>query len=216
MLDGLPVQVSHLPERLGLFTIIVLGESVVVTGVGVADTEWAVRSVVVAVLGFAAVGCLWWLYFDRVDESAVERAYTGGMRELLVGFAWAYGHLFIYAGLAATAVGIEFAIEDATHASLAGGVRAVLCGGVALYLLALTIVQPLSPPPLPSSALATRFMVAALALALAVAGSAISPVVLVGLLALALSGLTAFEVAWVGQLGEEPGSLFPEDKRKGW
>ena len=214
MLDGLPVQVSHLPERLGLFTIIVLGESVVVTGVGVADTEWAVRSVVVAVLGFAAVGCLWWLYFDRVDESAVERAYTGGMRELLVGFAWAYGHLFIYAGLAATAVGIELAIEDATHASLAGGVRAVLCGGVALYLLALTIVQPLSPPPLPRSALATRLVVATFTLALAVAGSAISPVVLVGLLALGLAGLTAFEVAWVGQSGE-PGASLSGDERKG-
>jgi low temperature requirement protein LtrA len=40
VLEELPFQVSHLPERLGLFTIIVLGESIVVTGVGVADTEW--------------------------------------------------------------------------------------------------------------------------------------------------------------------------------
>jgi low temperature requirement protein LtrA len=77
VLEELPIQVSHLPERLGLFTIIVLGESIVVTGLGVADTEWAVGSVVVAAMAFAAVGCLWWLYFDRVDESAVERAYTG-------------------------------------------------------------------------------------------------------------------------------------------
>ena len=95
VLEELPFQVSHLPERLGLFTIIVLGESIVVTGLGVADTEWAAGSVVVAALGFIVVGCLWWLYFDRVDESAVERAYTGGVRELLIGFAWAYGHLFV-------------------------------------------------------------------------------------------------------------------------
>jgi low temperature requirement protein LtrA len=217
MLDGLPVQVSHLPERLGLFTIIVLGESIVVTGVGVADTQWAVKSVLVAVLAFAAVGCLWWLYFDRVDESAIERAYAAGMRGLLIGFAWAYGHLFIYAGLAATAVGIELAIGEATHAALGGGIRAALCGGVALYLLAITVVQPLSPPPLPKGTLAARLTVAAFALALALAGAALSPPVLVGLLALALVGLTTFEVAYAGRLGGVSGATAPRRwTRKGW
>ena len=196
VLKELPFQVSHLPERLGLFTIIVLGESVVVTGLGVADTEWAVGSVVVAALGFIVVGCLWWLYFDRVDESAVERAYTGGVRELLIGFAWAYGHLFIYVGLAAIAVGIELAIGEATHAALGGGARAALCGGVPLYLLAITIVHPLSPPPLPRSAVVARLAVATFALALA------------------LAGLTAFEVAWIGQPGKEPESTLTENKRK--
>jgi low temperature requirement protein LtrA len=48
----------------------------------VSDTEWAAGSVAVAVLGFAAVGCLWWLYFDHViEESAVEDAFTHGVRE---------------------------------------------------------------------------------------------------------------------------------------
>jgi hypothetical protein len=36
----------------------------------------------------------------------------------------------------------------------------------------------------------------------------------VGLLAVALAGLTAFEVAWVGQRGKEPRLLPPENKRK--
>ena len=214
VLEELPFQISHLPERLGLFTIIVLGESIVVTGLGVADTKWAVGSVIVAALGFAAVGCLWWLYFDRVDESAVERAYAGGVRELLIGFAWAYGHLLVYVGLAATAVGIELAIEEATHAALVGGPRVALCGGVALYLLAITIVHPLSPQQLPKSALVARLAVATFALVLALAGSALSPPLLVGLLAVALAGLTAFEVAWVGQRGKEPRLLPPENKRK--
>jgi low temperature requirement protein LtrA len=215
VLEELPVQVSHLPERLGLFTIIVLGESIVVTGLGVADTEWAVGSVVVAALGFVAVGCMWWLYFDRVDESAVERAYTGGVRELLVGFAWAYGHLLVFAGLATFAVGIELAIGEATHAALEGGTRVALCGGVALYLLTITIVQPLAPPPFPKSALIARLVVTAIALVLALAGIWLSPPMLVGLLAIALAGLTAFEVAWVRQPGEEPRLPLLGRKRKG-
>ena len=210
MLEELPLQVSHLPERLGLFTIIVLGESIVVTGLGVADTEWAAGSVVVAALGFAIVGSLWWLYFDRVDESALERAYTGGLRELLIGSAWAYGHLFMYAGLAATAVGIQLAIGDAADASLGSGTRVALCGGVALYLLSITVVQPLSPPPLPpKGVLAARLVVSAFALVLVLAGTALSPPVLVGLLALALAGLTAFEVVYAGWPGRGSGTTAP-------
>ncbi len=65
--------------------------------------------------GFVAVGCLWWLYLDRIDEAAVERAYAGGVRELLTGFAWGYAHLAIFAGLTAVAVGIELAIGEATE-----------------------------------------------------------------------------------------------------
>ncbi len=201
VLEDAPIQTSHLPERFGLFTIVVLGESILVTGVGVSDTTWAAGSLAVAVLGFVAVGCLWWLYFDHVvDESAVEHAFTHGVRELLVGFSWAYGHLAVYAGLTATAVGIEFAIGGAMDPTLGSGARAALCGGVALYLLAITVLHPLAPRPFSKSALAARLVVAAFALALALAGGTLSPPVLVGLLALALAGLTVFEVAYVGRL----------------
>jgi len=149
---------------------------VLVTGVGVSDTEWAAGSVAVAVLGFAAVGCLWWLYFDHViDESAVEHAFTHGVRELLVGFSWAYGHLAICIGLAATAVGIEFAIGGAMDPTLEGSARAALCGGIGLYLLAVSILHPLSPQPFPTMALAARLAVSAFALTLVFAGGALSP-----------------------------------------
>ena len=136
------------------------------------------------------------------------------MRDLLIGFAWAYGHLFVYAGLATTVVGIELAIGEATEAVLDEGTRAALCGGVALYLVAITIVHPLSPPPLPRSAVVARLAVATFALALALAGTWLSPPLLVGLLALALAGLTAFEVAWIGQPGKEPEPTLTENERK--
>lgn len=177
-----------------MFTIVVLGESILVTGVGVSDTEWAAGSVAVAVLGFAAVGCLWWIYFDRVaDASAVEHAFTNGVRELLVGFAWAYGHLAIYAALTATAVGIQVAIGGAAGSALDGYARAALCGGVALYLLAVALLHRISPEPPTRRAFAARLVVAAFVLALAPVGGVLPPPALVGLLALALVGLTAFE-----------------------
>jgi low temperature requirement protein LtrA len=216
VLEEAPVQRSHLPERFGLFTIVVLGESIVVTGLGVSDTQWAVSSVVVAALGFAAVGSLWWLYFDHVlDESAVEYAFTSGVRELLVGFSWAYGHLAIYVGLTAIAVGIEFAIGEAVDPVLGGATRAALCGGVGIYLFAVSVLHPLSPQPFPRMALVARLGVAAFALVLALVGSALSPLLLMALLTLALVGLTAFEVGWIGRSGGEVGTPLPQSARKG-
>ena len=194
VLESTPVQESHYPERLGLFAIVVLGESVLVTGAGLLDTDWAAGSVATAVLGFAAVGCLWWIYFDRVaDASAVERAFTNSARELLVGFAWAYGHLAIYAALTATAVGIQVAIEGTAGAALDGAARAALCGGVALYLLVVALLHRLSPMPPTGRTLAGRLVAAASVLALVPFGGVLPPPALVGLLALALVGLTAFE-----------------------
>lgn len=80
VLEAAPVQRSHLPERFGLFTIIVLGESIVVTGLGVSGTAWATESVLIGTLGFAVVGCLWWLYFDHVldAEDDVDAAVGAG------------------------------------------------------------------------------------------------------------------------------------------
>jgi low temperature requirement protein LtrA len=97
------------------------------------------------------------------------------VRELLVGFSWAYGHLAICIGLAATAVGIEFAIGGAMDPTLEGSARAALCGGVGLYLLAVSILHPLSPQPFPTMALAARLAVSAFALTLVFAGGALSP-----------------------------------------
>lgn len=149
-------------------------------------------------------------YFDHViDEAAVEHAFTNGVREVLVGFSWAYGHLAVYIGLAATAVGIEFAIGGAIDPTLEGGARAALCGGVGLYLLAVSVLHPLSPQPFPTIALAARLAVAAFA------GGALSPLVLMALLALALVMLTAFEIGWVGRPGGDARPPLLGRKRKG-
>lgn len=203
-LKGGPVQVSHLPERFGLFTIVVLGESIVVTGVGVRDSEWAASSIAVASLGLGAVGALWWLYFDRVlHESEVERAFRSGIRRLTVGFAWVYGHLVFYVALAVTAVGIELAIGEATGPRLERGSLVAVCGGFGLSLLALTAVHSLSPPPLRKNTVVARLGITGFLLVLLFAGAALSPPVVMSLAALALIGLTVFEVRSIGQTGDD-------------
>jgi len=61
----LPVDAAHVPERFALFTMIVLGESVVAVGLGTAHGHWRAESATTAALGFVAVAGLWWIYFDR-------------------------------------------------------------------------------------------------------------------------------------------------------
>jgi low temperature requirement protein LtrA len=139
---GLPLHFEHLPERFGLFVILVLGESVAAIAVGVHETHWGPATVTVAVLGFVVAVSLWWTYFDLAGAGATHTlADRGGHRSTLLHDIYAYGHWPIAMGLAAAGVGIEGAILEGGQPTLASGSRWVLCGGVALYLLALAAIQ---------------------------------------------------------------------------
>jgi low temperature requirement protein LtrA len=120
-----PQYASHIPERFGLFTLIVLGESIVVVGTGIAGTHWQAASVVTAVGGFVIAACLWWLYFDRVDTVVIARAMTGGWRDIVRSYLWSYTHLLVFVGLTAASVGMEAAITPREEPSLMA--RVSLC-----------------------------------------------------------------------------------------
>ena len=90
-------------------------------------------------------------------------------------------------------VGVEFAIAEASEPELAVGPRFAVCGGVFLYLLAISAIQLATPTSLRRDVVALRLGVAVVALALL--GVYLNPLALVGLLALLLVGLTAFEVS---------------------
>jgi low temperature requirement protein LtrA len=135
--EGQPFDSSHLPERYGLFTIIVLGESVVTAGVGLGEVRFDGGAVTSALLGFGIAAAIWWSYFETVSSTSLSRDRT------LASFVWGYGHLFGYAGIAATTVGVELAIEAGAQADhgLSLAARLMLCGGGAAFLLSLVAVH---------------------------------------------------------------------------
>jgi hypothetical protein len=67
------------PERFALFTIIVLGESVVAVALGTAHNDWRAASATTAALGFVSVACLWWVYLDRSMAGGLSSR-TGSMQ----------------------------------------------------------------------------------------------------------------------------------------
>ena len=138
---GVPLHLEHLPERFGLFVILMLGESVASVVLGVHDTRWRPPSLVVALVCFLAVAALWWNYFDLGGAAGKQRLVTTGEdQESGVADAYVYGHLPLTMGLAITAVGIEQFIlhPDSGLSTLA---RWILPAGAALFLVGTAAVM---------------------------------------------------------------------------
>lgn len=132
---GVPLHLEHLPERFGLFVILVLGESVASVVTAVHDTRWRASSVAMAGLAFLAVSAMWWNYFDLGGAAGKRRLEKDGDdQESGVADAYIFGHLPLTLGLAVVAVGIEQYIDHPTGGLSAFG-RWAVPAGVALFLV---------------------------------------------------------------------------------
>lgn len=107
-ISTVPVSEHHLPERFGLLTIILLGESVVALGAPMSENGVTAMSAAAAVIGFVVLSACWWLYFDLTDERIVGRELGHAQRIV-------YGHLPLYAGLAVLANFVRFALVPALN-----------------------------------------------------------------------------------------------------
>lgn len=179
-----PYDAGHVAERYGLFTLVVLGESVVVTVAGL-DTGGSQGAVVVAVLGFVAAAAVWWLYFGVFRAMPVEGGFRGR-------FVWAQGHLFVFAGIAAAAVGVEFAAEAvAEGAELKLADRLPLAAGLAAYLAAMGTIRAATRAV--DRVVALRLGTAAVVLLLGVLGAGLAPLAFVAVVTALVVGETVIE-----------------------
>ena len=162
--------------------------SVVAVSAGAGDAGWSAPVALAAAAGFGLAAAVWWLSFSFVGAGALSRAH------LLPAFVWGYGQLFIFAGIAAAAVGVELAIEGAAeqhHLSATGA--AILGGGITAFLLALSAIQAVTVRG-GDAVLAARLTAAGATVGLALAGPGLAPVLLLGLLVAVLVALTLFEM----------------------
>ncbi len=134
LFENAPISPSHIPERIGLFTLIVLGESVIAVVTGTFDTRWNAHALVAAVGGFVAACAIWWVYFDTLDMSLFKRGFIPGQIYL-------YVHLPLLAGLAAAGAGVQLMIVGAAHGSFGVGARTAFCGGLAVCLASMAVIQ---------------------------------------------------------------------------
>ncbi|MGC5023080.1 low temperature requirement protein A [Micromonospora sp. DT47] len=124
----------HITERYGLFTIIVLGESVLAASLAIQTAfdrgTKASTLLSIAGAGVVIVFAMWWLYFDRpVQHLAASPR---------VALLWGYGQYLIFASAAALGAGLAVDVDYQTGTAHLGRVAAgyAVAAPVAVYLLA--------------------------------------------------------------------------------
>lgn len=175
---SLPPQPQHLPERMGLFTIIVLGESVTSIVAGLEHEALAPGALMVAALGVVVVLSLWWLYFENIEDSVVLRTYVRSQ-------IWFYGHLPLMMAVTAFGVGIERLILAASAGAVPAFDRWLVCGAFAVSLLTQALLHVVESD---QREAATHAVGAAVVLGLAMVGATLPPIGLaLGLAVVAVS-----------------------------
>lgn len=124
---------AHLSERCGLFVIIALGESILVTGATYAKLDWNPATVAAFAVSFLGSVAMWWIYFDSGAARGEHRIVHGNDSARQARLAYTYLHLLIVAGIIVCAVADELVLMHPAHADAAG--VAAIVGGPALYLL---------------------------------------------------------------------------------
>ena len=134
-----PWHPGHIAERYGLFTIIVLGESVLAASLAI-QTATGNGGLTAELLGIIAGGLLtlfamWWLYFDRPADRLDTSTGTA--------FIWSYGHFPVFASAAAVGAGLAVAVDGAAGHSRLGpsGSGAAVAVPVAIFLLGMWLVH---------------------------------------------------------------------------
>jgi low temperature requirement protein LtrA len=176
---------GHIAERYGLFTIIVLGESILAGTVAVQtvvdDVGLDAELVGIIAGGLLIVFSMWWIYFDYQTPQVLTSNRPG--------FIWGYGHLVVFAAVAAVGAGLVVAVDHAAGHGHVSDARAgaVVAVPVAVYLLSLWVLH-LVLDVAPASPRFTAPLTAGLVLA---AAATSQPVLVVGAL---LAAMMAFKL----------------------
>jgi low temperature requirement protein LtrA len=134
--------ISHLPERMGLFTLIVLGESIVGIVNGMTEQIWDVYSVIEASLGLCISFSLWWLYFDSTGRLPIQILREKGRISLYL--IWLYTHFPLVVAITAVGVGIRRLVSSEQHSVLSNSDLWLICGSVAISLISQSILHLIS------------------------------------------------------------------------
>jgi len=128
------VEGSHMAERCGLFIIIALGESILVTGATFSELEWNVLTLISFAAAFLSAVAMWWIYFDVTSKTGHHFIAHSSDPGRVARSAYTYTHLLLVAGIILSAVADELVLaHPAGH--LDTKTAAVILAGPALYLL---------------------------------------------------------------------------------
>ena len=129
-----PLHAEHIAERYGLFTLILLGESLLASAtaiVGALDEHQQVFELItLAAAALVIVAAMWWIYFSVSQDDSI------GTLEASLTFG--YTHYVIFAAAGAVSAGIEVSVAHILHPGALTDLSAAaaLTIPVALFIMA--------------------------------------------------------------------------------
>ena len=127
------VEGHHLAERCGLFIIIALGESILITGATFAETTWETSTVAAMAAALCGSIAMWWLYFNIGAERAAARIGASDDPGQLGRLVYTYVHLLIVGGIIVSAAADELVLAH-PDGHVAFSTAAAVIGGPAVFL----------------------------------------------------------------------------------
>ncbi len=98
----------HIAERFGLFTLLLLGESLLASANAIIDAlsegEHVPELLSLAAAGLVVTAGIWWVYFAREQH--------GRLRGVRDGFGFGYLHYVIFAAVGAVSSGVEVELDE--------------------------------------------------------------------------------------------------------
>ncbi len=123
---------DHLPERFGLFFLILLGESIISITSALLNPEHSFSQVILAaVLGILLVFGIWWLYIDTIMAKPINR---DSSKHVIL---WQQGHMALFLALPGLGASILLLLNYGASASAILFIAIVL----AVILLSLGIIE---------------------------------------------------------------------------
>lgn len=128
-----PWHPHHITERYGLFTIIVLGESLLASANAIIEVlhgeEDLTELIALSVLTLVVTASLWWIYFWPPHHREIS-TFARSLR-------YGYGHYIVLAAAAAVSAGVEVEIDSITGEAAIGETAASLTVAipVAIFML---------------------------------------------------------------------------------
>lgn len=140
---AVPPDAAHLPERFGLFTLILLGESVVAVMHGIEHQEtWSVSAATTAFTAMGIAFGIWWWYFERIRATSPRPVHSHGDAVRL--HLWTYAHLPFNIGLVVAFAGIQLVVSVVPEPALNRSQLAILASALATVAVAMKAIEEAS------------------------------------------------------------------------
>ena len=198
---------AHIAERSGLFVLIALGESVLVTGVGFTELEWSSDVILAMAVALAGSIAIWTIYFGQHAEAASTAIQKADDPGRVARVAYTYVPVLLVAGIIVTAVGDELVLhhpsghnEPATILVLIAG-PALFLIGAALFKLSVFRIWPIP-----------RLIGLAAVLALWPVAANFTPLTLSAATTLILVAVATYELVWLARHPEVLDDVIIEER----